>query len=462
MDYDKLNDNGFSPLSEDNDAETVDVSQDNDSVETEIAAEEVVETTEAAEEVAEESAETDAIAIIPVADLAVEAEDAIAVIENSGDELVPVTQETQEITVYDAPEEGEETETAKEPEIIEIEPEEYTDEEVTENPAETEIVVQEETPAEEEAPVQEVEAPGSDQPEDIISGEDEIARRPGVFSRALYHERYYLLYGMPEDSTVLNTSKTLSYLLSMGFGDNSLKKAREGKDIVSMIEKTYDPTKAGAHFCDFCSTELVGTEFEILADGRERCMQCGRTALKTEKDFIRVFNEVKRNMESFFGIKFNVSIRVRMTTTKKLAKRLGDKFVATPGFDARTIGVAIKDKTGYQLLIENGSPRMSAMFTIAHELTHIWQYLNWDNKEIIQQYGADARLEVYEGMAKWVEIQYGMLINEVAFATREKILTLYRDDEYGRGFVRYLQRYPFSTGSYITKETPFMNGNTPL
>lgn len=395
---------------------------------------------------------TEAIAIMPVTDLVAEKEDAIAVVDDSADELVPVIQENQEITVYEAPETEEVAETEKEPEIIEIAPEDFSEETVAED----------ENSVQEEAPAQDVGAAETGRVEDIFSGEDEISHRPEVFSRALYHERYYLLYGMPEGSTAMNTSKTLGYLLSMGFGDNSLKKAREGKDIVSMIEKTYDPAKAGAHFCDFCSAELVGTEFEVLADGRERCMQCSRTALRTEKDFIRIFNEVKRNMESFFGIKFNVSIRVRMTTSKKLAKHLGDKFVATPGFDARTVGVAIKDKTGYQLLIENGTPRMSAMFTIAHELTHIWQYLNWDNKEIVAKYGAGARLEVYEGMAKWVEIQYGMLINEVAFATREKILTLHRDDEYGRGFVRYLQRYPFSKGSYITKETPFMNGNTPL
>lgn len=397
------------------------------------------------------SEETDAIAVIPATDLVAEAEDAIAVIDTSEDDLVPVTQDAQDITVYDNPEDDD-AGVEKEPVVIEVDPEDFSQETPVDETAE-----EEEAPAEESA-----EEAGEEQPEDIISGEDEVAHKPGVFSRALYHERYYLLYGMPEGSTAMSTSKTLSYLLSLGFGDNSLKQAREGKDIVSMIEKTYDPTKAGAHFCDFCSTELIGTEFEILADGRERCMQCGRTALKTEKDFIRIFNEVKRNMESFFGIKFNVSVRVRMTTSKKLAKQIGSKFEATPGFDARAVGVAIKDKTGFQLLIENGTPRMSAMFTIAHELTHIWQYLNWDNNAIVNTYGADARLEVYEGMAKWVEIQYGMLINEIAFATREKILTLYRDDEYGRGFVRYLQRYPFSTGSYITKETPFINGNTPL
>lgn len=301
---------------------------------------------------------------------------------------------------------------------------------------------------------------------DTITGEEEVAHKPGiappVFSRALYHERYYLLYGAKEARSAFRPSKAKEYLMGLGFGDNSLKQAREGRDIVSLIEKTFDPLRPGAHFCDFCAVELVGTEYEILADGRERCMQCGRTAVKTTEEFAKIFKEVKRNMESFFDIKFNASVRVEMVNTKKLAKIIGDKFEPTNGFDARAIGVAIHDQSGYKLLIENGTPRVAAMLTIAHELTHIWQYLNWDDSQIRQQYGEDVRLEVYEGMAKWVEVQYAILINEIAMATREKILTLHRNDEYGRGFVRYLTRYPLSMGRYITKETPFMNGNTPL
>lgn len=72
------------------------------------------------------------------------------------------------------------------------------------------------------------------------------------------------------------------------------------------------------------------------------------------------------------------------------------------------------------------------------------------------------RLEVYEGMAKWAEIQYAYLINEPAVAKREELITAYRDDEYGRGFLRYMANYPFSLGTTITKDTPFMHIDTPL
>lgn len=76
------------------------------------------------------------------------------------------------------------------------------------------------------------------------------------------------------------------------------------------------------------------------------------------------------------------------------------------------LGFAKKDKTGYCLFIENGSPKLAAAATIAHELTHIWQYINWNDNELAKKYGKKNMLEIYEGMAKWAEIQYLLLINE--------------------------------------------------
>ncbi|MBQ4244619.1 MAG: hypothetical protein II702_06870, partial [Clostridia bacterium] len=69
---------------------------------------------------------------------------------------------------------------------------------------------------------------------------------------------------------------------------------------------------------------------------------------------------------------------------------------------------------------------------------------------------------IYEGMAKWVEIQFAYIINEKVTAKREEIITLYRNDEYGRGFVMYVGKYPFSTGTSITNPTPFMFIDDPL
>lgn len=287
-------------------------------------------------------------------------------------------------------------------------------------------------------------------------------KSPFDFSRMPYHLRYYLLYGGNSEPEVIDSNGSLAYLKSLELGNNPLKEARRGRRISKYVEATFQPNKKNARYCDFCGNEIYGVEYETLADGRDRCISCSRTAIKTESEFIKIFEDVKRNMESFFGIKINAGIRVQMVNTTKLHKSLGKTFVPTADYDGRVLGVAINKGGNFILMIENGSPRMMSMLTMAHELTHIWQYINWNQKAILKKYGKALNLQIYEGMAKWVEIQYAYLINEPATAKREEIMTVSRKDDYGFGYIRYKANYPISTGTVITHDTPFINTETPL
>lgn len=303
--------------------------------------------------------------------------------------------------------------------------------------------------------------PASVETEEPESAEETESAEPD-FSRKPYYERYYLLFGGEGELACIDPNGVLDYLSGMGLSNNPLKQAREGKKIAEYVQATFKPGKPDARYCDFCGAEIYGVEYETLADGRDRCLNCGRTAIKTEKEFREIFEDVKRNMESFYGIKINAGIKVKMVNSRTLHKKLGETFVPTSDYDGRILGVAIEDRNGFTIMVENGSPRLASMLTMAHELTHIWQYINWNRKAIIKKYGRKMRLEIYEGMAKWVEIQYAYLINEPAVAKREEIITSARSDEYGRGFLRYRANYPFSLGTVITKPTPFMNIDTPL
>ncbi len=297
-----------------------------------------------------------------------------------------------------------------------------------------------------------------------LSGEQDNPVVGLIPERRPYHQRYYLLFGDVNEPTCIDQGGTKAYLEAMGFGDNNpLRRAREGRRIAETIEATFKPGRANSRYCDFCGTEIFGVEYETLADGRDRCLHCSRTAIKSGEEFKTIFEDVRRNMEAFFGIRLNVAVQVEMVNAKTLHKRLGHSFTPTPTRDGRVLGVAIKDRRGnFSLLVENGSPRMASVMTMAHELTHIWQYVNWNDRAIRRQYGKKMELEVYEGMAKWVEVQYAYLINEPALAKRTEIITAFRDDEYGRGFLRYRANYPFSTGTVLTRNTPFMDTELPL
>lgn len=292
-----------------------------------------------------------------------------------------------------------------------------------------------------------------DTEEPDIEGDDEELKVPEE-EMTYYQKHCFLKYGYEEISGFLDLTGTAAYLAQYGYDRNPLQQVRENEKAAEEYAKSYNPEKTGAHFCDFCGVELAGGEYDVLKDGRERCSHCSSTALRTGEQFREIFKIVMRNMEIFYGIKINAAIRVRMTDANTIAKHFGEEFVPTPGPDGRVLGFAQKDATGYSLYIENGSPKLSAMATIAHELTHIWQYQNWDEKAIIEAYGAHNRLEVYEGMAKWAEIQYLLYLNETAYGKREQIRTMLRQDEYGRGFIQYLKKYSLSYHQE-KRRTPF-------
>jgi hypothetical protein len=294
------------------------------------------------------------------------------------------------------------------------------------------------------------------------AGESEQAagNLPPVPSKK-YSESYYMLYGYEQPDSILNITDTLQFLSLHSYDKNALEQARSNSNIAERIQAEIDFDKPDTHFCDFCAVELSGGEYDVLADGRERCTQCAGSAMKTIEQFTRLYENAIRNMETFFGIRINVAIKVRMANAKKIAKLCGEKFVPTPGYDGRILAFAKKDSDGYTIYVENGAPKIAAVANIVHELTHIWQYLNWNRKQIRLHYGRENELLVYEGMAKWTEIQYLLFLNEVSYAKRQEIYTRGRDDAYGQGFVKYAGQYPLVYGPGYSKKSPF-NKEWPL
>ena len=290
----------------------------------------------------------------------------------------------------------------------------------------------------------------------------ETAETSIIPARKPYHERCYLFYGGSEIPESLDVEGTLEYLKGMGFAGRELAQARHGKDVAAQIEEAYVPNLPGTHYCDFCGVELTGTEWDVLKDGRESCTNCSKSAIRSEEELKHIYRDLVKNLEVFFGMHINVPVKIQMVNAQKLHKKLGLSFVPSAQPDPRVLGVAIRDKHGnYSILVENGAPRVRSALTMAHELTHIWQYTNWYMKAISQKYGQFVK-EVYEGMAKWSEIQYAYLIGEAGIAKREEIITSLRRDEYGRGFLKYAKKYPISPYTHVEGPLPFDNRVEPL
>ena len=316
-------------------------------------------------------------------------------------------------------------------------------EEVDETTPETEDVVEEvSTENETEAPTEELSSP------------PEVESVP-------YHERYYLKYREGKRNTALDLDGTKSFLQEIGFDGGELRQAREGKNCAENLRNT-DKNKNNQMFCSYCGTELSGVEFFRLPDGRMRCNTCSNTVVKSKAEVEALCKRVIENMDSFFGARIEIPVSIEVTDERKLKRKLGIPLDTRDSQSMLILGVAVNKKQKYSIILENGAPRISLIATFAHELTHIWQYTHWDNNKNLKKCPKSKRLLIYEGMAKWVEIQYLYLVGETTVAKREEYITRNRQDEYGIGFCLYEDRYPLTREAMFCDETPFTPNSYPF
>lgn len=270
----------------------------------------------------------------------------------------------------------------------------------------------------------------------------------------------YLSFGAESGEVFprLAFSDTLEFLRIRGFANNSLSEAREKGNQHLQYEGYIDPD---SHECDFCGKELTGIEYDVLKDGRERCKQCSDTVIQKNDEFIRLLNQTREGLCLKFNIQINVPIQVKVVSQSKISALTGETFIPSKKFDARAVGVAVNKRGKHFLYLENGAPRASLIATIAHELTHLWQYANWDMESMKKNLGK-LYLPVVEGMAKWVEIQYMYLLNESDYALKMLENEILREDVYGFGLKLYLNQYQLSRDIVLKGATPFDKPSDPL
>ena len=281
-----------------------------------------------------------------------------------------------------------------------------------------------------------------------VEGEDDETLQGGVRKKTVLRE--YLTYGGERDAEFLALPELLEYLCGRGFDHSTLHNTRVSDP---EMEEYLRHLQDGDHVCDFCSAVMEPGKYEILKDGRERCPECSKTAVRTVRQARKLFFETRQQMEEVFGISIRTPIRVRMLNAKAIAKEFGEEFVATKGFDSRAVGFARNTRNGRkELCLETGAPAKSLEYTIVHELTHIWQYENWGDTVP----NDEAHLHVYEGMAVWAEVQYMLSTGDEARAKRYSYGRLQCDDEYGRGLKVYMDKYRFTAKKNVNrKKTPF-------
>lgn len=278
-----------------------------------------------------------------------------------------------------------------------------------------------------------------------------IERGIGTRDKSRYQRECFLKFGFNEIDKRLELMDVMKYLTVRGFSQNAFRKART-RDLMndSLIDKD------AVNHCDFCGMPISGVSYERLTDGRIRCNDCTNSAITTVEDFSEIFKQCLSLMQSFFGIDYSVGMSIVTTDARTIARGYGSIFKPSTEYVSRVLGYARRASGRYEIYIENGSPRLATIDTMAHELTHIWQYINWNEREVRRLYPDPAvRDMVYEGMACWVSIQYLYLIGENSYARDQEMVLEQRKDIYGEGFKVYREMYPFIKDSSLVKHSPF-------
>ena len=330
-------------------------------------------------------------------------------------------------------------------------------EEVPENPGDEKT---EEVPENPEAGTEEevTENPGDGKAEEVPedgAGEKDPGEEPRELTR--YQRECFLKFGYEEIDSRLSMESVLQYLQRHGWSENDLTRARKRLRLESgFLDLNAETT------CDFCGVPLSGVSYDRLNDGRIRCNDCSMTAINQLSEFQELFRRSLTMIEDTYNIQIRVAIAVRTVDARTIAKHVGMVFRPSSQFDSRVLGFAQKKQGKYTLMIENGSPRLASIDTITHELTHIWQYLNWDDKKIReiyrqknQQWSNVARDMIYEGMAMWSAIQMLYVMGETHYATQQEFLTESRKDVYGIGFRLFRRTYDLERNGEIPEATPF-------
>ncbi len=235
----------------------------------------------------------------------------------------------------------------------------------------------------------------------------------------------FLRYGKSEVSAALDLEKTKSILNALFLTEYQITAQRRGY-YSSAHEKP--PTQDDGTVCDFCGRPTASKKLKRLPDGRERCQTCTGQAVDTVKGLKKVYKEARAFLTGRFDLKLTRDIDIRFANPQEIAAAHGGTFLPTADFDERAIGLAIQDGPGhYAILIENGQPYHLMLETVAHELTHIWQFDHLD----VQRMHAEHGLLLIEGHALWAGLQ---CLEAKGIAKEHIARQVARNDVYGAGY----------------------------
>ena len=249
----------------------------------------------------------------------------------------------------------------------------------------------------------------------------------------------FLKYGRKELPTYFDVDLIINFIKDFFCKE-------KGKLLEGVTERTDRMDVFGT--CDFCRKDMKNSEMQRLSDGRMRCPECSKGAIDSDKAFRELCQQAEMAFKTHLGIDFsNINYDAHLVSAVELHKLRGKTFRITNSYDVRKLVGLAYDRNKPVFYAENGYQADKMFGTIAHEMTHIWEYSNEDF-----QRAAATNNDLVEGLAVWTDLflseKYGVTASEIE---RLRETWLDRDDEYGRGLRFIMDHCPDDPYGYILK-----------
>ncbi len=139
--------------------------------------------------------------------------------------------------------------------------------------------------------------------------------------------------------------------------------------------------------CDFCQRFIVGALVDRMIrhpDGRFLCGKCSPSVITSLKEARSLMFEVAAAFEKF-GLEVNPQeVELHLVGREELRERSSGRSYDTTGFadcfvEKNLFGRVREQSIDVYLL--HSMPRVQMIGTLAHELTHVWQFLHGQSKQ---------------------------------------------------------------------------------
>lgn len=203
--------------------------------------------------------------------------------------------------------------------------------------------------------------------------------------------------------------------------------------------------------CDFCGKKMKNSEMQQLCDGRMRCPECSKDAIDTDEQFLELCKKAEEAFLEHLGIDFSkIPYKANLVSAVELHKLRGRSFSITNGYDVRKL-IGLARSRNDEIFVENGYKPDETFGTIAHELTHIWEFNNPDFQKVIK-----TNEDLFEGLAVWTDLFLSEKNGSSDIETNRNSW-LARKDEYGRGLRFIMDNCPDDPYGYIREKAKEIN-----